>query len=478
MAINPWQILKSLVVQNDADRTKEVELVVTSGATASTKTTVQAAQTANRTISLPDASTTLVGTDTADSLTNKTNLQVDNINVNGNTVSSTTGALNLTSASGENVVITGTAAGVVQIESLSVDANTVTGGASALTIQSASNQNLSLQAQGSGVVQLESLSVDANTITGGAATLSIQSASNQNLSLQAQGTGVVQLESMSVDANTLTGGAAALTIQSASNQNLSLQAQGSGTVTVATASNQNVNLSPNGSGIVDVSGDLRVRETLRADLAVDSTTTGTATDLATPTTSYITLTNASLVSLRGIPAGQSGQQLVLKNATGANVGILNEDSGATAANRILTGTGGNIVISTNSAVRLDYDSNASRWQVVGSVGGGVVRNGTGTRGTPTDVSAGTTIAVAGLQRSMLYIQGNGGHVTMTANPVFTTAGINEFAELIVRGRSDTQTVTINNGNGVSLNGPITLGADDTLVLMFDGTNFVEIGRNN
>lgn len=57
-------------VQDATDSTKKIDF--DAGGTTSTKTTIAAAQTANRTVTMPDADTTLVGQDTTDTLTNKT----------------------------------------------------------------------------------------------------------------------------------------------------------------------------------------------------------------------------------------------------------------------------------------------------------------------------------------------------------------------------------------------------------------------
>lgn len=249
-------------------------------------------------------------------------------------------------------------------------ADTITGIAGgALTVQSASNQNLSLQAQGTGTVQLESLTVDGSTvtgvtsITGGASTLTVQSASNQqltvqsqgsgNLSLQAAGTGVVQLESLTIDGNTVTGGASALTIQSASNQNFVLQAQGSGQTQLASLT--------------------AVTSILALNAQTDAATTGSNATVATPSKSYVQLTNGSLASIDGIPAGVDGQVVVLSNRTGNTV-VVNNETGATAGNRILTGTGGAIALDNNASLTLLYNSSASRWMIVGGVGGNLVVN--------------------------------------------------------------------------------------------------------
>lgn len=66
-------------IQDVADATKEIQFA--SNGTTSTKTTITAAQTVNRTITLPDATTTLVGTDVSQILTNKT------ISASSNTIS-------------------------------------------------------------------------------------------------------------------------------------------------------------------------------------------------------------------------------------------------------------------------------------------------------------------------------------------------------------------------------------------------------
>lgn len=77
MGISLFGVLKGLLVQEESDRSKQVSLEVDSGATTSTKTTITAAQTANRSVNLPDADTNLIGDDTTDTVSNKT---LDNSN--------------------------------------------------------------------------------------------------------------------------------------------------------------------------------------------------------------------------------------------------------------------------------------------------------------------------------------------------------------------------------------------------------------
>ena len=50
-----WGIIRGLLVQEQDDRTKQVSIEVNSSATTATRTTVEAAQTADRTVTLPDA---------------------------------------------------------------------------------------------------------------------------------------------------------------------------------------------------------------------------------------------------------------------------------------------------------------------------------------------------------------------------------------------------------------------------------------
>jgi len=80
MGLRFWGILKGLLVQEETDRTKEVVVQVNSSATTGTRTTLDAAQTDDRTLTLPDATDTLVGKATTDTMTNKTLGDTNTIN--------------------------------------------------------------------------------------------------------------------------------------------------------------------------------------------------------------------------------------------------------------------------------------------------------------------------------------------------------------------------------------------------------------
>jgi hypothetical protein len=149
-------------------------------------------------------------------------------------------------------------------------------------------------------------------------------------------------------ADTITGiVGGALTIQSASNQNLILQGQGTGYVRAVTR----------------LSVDGKLDTPSEADV-----TSGSNVTLASPSKTIVRLTNASLASVNMIPAGVDGQQLTLVNTTSAAI-TFNDDTGATAANRIRTGTGAPVTIQNNASIELVYNGTTSRWMIVGGVGG-------------------------------------------------------------------------------------------------------------
>jgi hypothetical protein len=100
----------------------------------------------------------------------------------------------------------------------------------------------------------------------------------------------------------------------------------------------------------------------------DAATGSNVTLSSVAESSVVRLTNASLVSVDMIPAGYSGQKFILVNATGVTL-FVNNETGATAANRILTGTGVNSSLLPNANLWFLYDSTSSRWRIVGGSGG-------------------------------------------------------------------------------------------------------------
>lgn len=111
---------------------------------------------------------------------------------------------------------------------------------------------------------------------------------------------------------------------------------------------------------------------LRQNVVNDSTTTGSAATLqAGDIVAGVTrLTNASLISVSGIPAGVSGQSLVVENQTGNSITLNNDDAGAASGARIYTGSNGAVSMAANSTFLFTYDSTSAHWMLTGGSGSG------------------------------------------------------------------------------------------------------------
>jgi hypothetical protein len=101
-----------------------------------------------------------------------------------------------------------------------------------------------------------------------------------------------------------------------------------------------------------------------------NSSTGTLNDVSTSQKSYFSFTGASAVTVTGFANGSDGKLLYILNKTGTQLTINNNDTGSSAANRILTGTGAAISVENNASLILIYDAATSLWNVVGGTGGG------------------------------------------------------------------------------------------------------------
>lgn len=105
-------------------------------------------------------------------------------------------------------------------------------------------------------------------------------------------------------------------------------------------------------------------------VVTNSTTTGASATLTPLSAGVIIVTNAGLTGLSGINSGNSGQQVTIENQTGVTISIKDEDAGASAGNRIRTGTGAAVNMAPNSTYTFLYDSTAQRWMLLGGSGSG------------------------------------------------------------------------------------------------------------
>ncbi|MBS1904501.1 MAG: hypothetical protein JSS75_12405 [Bacteroidetes bacterium] len=81
-------------------------------------------------------------------------------------------------------------------------------------------------------------------------------------------------------------------------------------------------------------------------------------------TSYVRVGNATAdFTLTGIGGGQNGKLITLYNATTKNLILANQSASSVAANRIVSGTGGNLTVPPNGSANLTYSPTDSRWFV-------------------------------------------------------------------------------------------------------------------
>jgi len=105
---------------------------------------------------------------------------------------------------------------------------------------------------------------------------------------------------------------------------------------------------------------------------------------------------------------------------------------------------------------------------------GVLPTITGSTGSPSNVTAGAGVSPSGDVAEIIFVDGTGG-VDITASPqiaVGTTIGTN----LILVGTSDVNSVLLEDGDGLSLNGDMLLQQNSTISLIWDGTVWSEESR--
>ncbi len=114
-------------------------------------------------------------------------------------------------------------------------------------------------------------------------------------------------------------------------------------------------------------------------------TTGTQNDVAISGNGSVRYTGSGVATFNGIVAGANGQIIYLHNGSTSVLTLANQSaSDTTYANQIVTGTGSNLTVASNSAVILQYDQTATNsngasgaWRVIGGSGGGIPAGTTG-----------------------------------------------------------------------------------------------------
>jgi hypothetical protein len=114
-------------------------------------------------------------------------------------------------------------------------------------------------------------------------------------------------------------------------------------------------------------------QTIRTSLGAVSIGQGTLTlanganhNVAAGYSGYVRIDGPSAsFSISGLTNGESGRLLVLRNSTVQQMTISNQSASSSAENRIITGTGADLVLtgSTGQVVTLIYDAVDLRWVV-------------------------------------------------------------------------------------------------------------------
>lgn len=195
----------------------------------------------------------------------------------------------------------------------------------------------------------------------------------------------------------------------------------------------------------------------------DSTTTGSLqTVTPTATAQIIRFTQGSLASIRAIVPTIQKVIYFVNGQASTDIVIKNEDAGATAAQRIVTGSGNDFTLKPTQMLALVYDSVGLRWRLAGGgSGGGLV---------PTAANANFS-AVAGIN---YLTDTSGGPVTATL-PAGANGSTIRFVDATESWGTNNLTITPASGQIIDM-----LAADETLVcdvvrgwveLSWDGTRW-------
>ena len=218
--------------------------------------------------------------------------------------------------------------------------------------------------------------------------------------------------------------------------------------------------------VTDTATQTLTNKTVSAPV-LSGTVTGTYTLGGTPTIAGSAVSG----NISGNAANVTGTVVVANGGTGLATltsGSVLVGAGTSSPTLVAPSTSGNVLT-----------SNGSTW--VSSAPASTAPSVTGTYASGTSITAvgGITFAGSSNALSVNYIVGSGGAVTVTASPQ-VSAGSVAGQQLTLIGTSATNTVKLQDGTGLALNGPWIGAASSSLVLVWDSGASVwrEIARNN
>ena len=213
--------------------------------------------------------------------------------------------------------------------------------------------------------------------------------------------------------------------------------------------------------------------------SADVATTATITALST-SKPFIRFTGSTATEVQGIDAAGLNKAITLHNASSADVTFKHQNVGASAANRIITALGGDLILKPNSSTEFIYDATQARWVIKSGSGAGGSSTIFGSTGSPRTISS-TGITSAGSHMSVtdfeqiVFVNSASGEVDVTSNPQIT-AGTIVGQKLMVVGTSNDNFILLEDGNGLSLNGQWRSFANSALSLFWNGTVWSETSR--
>jgi hypothetical protein len=235
------------------------------------------------------------------------------------------------------------------------------------------------------------------------------------------------------------------------------------------------------------------------DTLVGRATTDTLSNksLSGATNTFTNIPSSAVTGLSGTNSGDvtlgtanglslSGQVLSLQAASATLTGALLSTDWSTFNGKLtspLTTKGDLLGYSTtNARVPIGSDGfvlTADSTQALGLKWAAVPTSSpsiSGSKASPTLITAAGGITFSGSAYSNLYfIAGSGSAVTVTANPQISVGSlVGQTLKLV--GESATNTVTLADGNGLSLNGSWVGGLNSVLLLVWDGSVWVEESR--
>jgi hypothetical protein len=147
-------------------------------------------------------------------------------------------------------------------------------------------------------------------------------------------------------------------------------------------------------------------------------------DLGNTSRVRVNSTLTTFTGITGITAGVDGRGLTITNASSTqSFTIYNQHASSTAANRIITGTGADLVVAADATVNLAYDATSLRWRVVGGSGTSGSTNASATLGDfPTGGVVGTAAATVDTYNNINVAQTTTGQSLSLPNPTAVAVG--------------------------------------------------------